>query len=57
MLDDISRLTHKMIRGHDESWCSFAYRHRHFWFWRAFVWIMGDAHCERSWRRYHKGVG
>jgi len=57
MLDDISRLTHKKIRGHDESWCSFAYRHRHFWFWRTFVWVIGDAHCERSWRRYHKGVG
>jgi len=53
MLDDISRLTHKAMRGHNESWCSYAHRHRQYRVWRWFVWLVGEAHCERSWRRYH----
>lgn len=52
-IDDISRLTHSRLRGHDESWCSYAYRHQHFLFWRLWVRVWGRDHCQRSWERYH----
>ena len=52
MLYDLSRITHRLIRGHNVSWCAYAYEHRSHWFWACWVRLFGRQHCHRSWRHY-----
>lgn len=52
-LRKLSRYSHWLIRGHDESWCSYAYRHQEYTPWRLFVAVMTESHCRKSYEHYH----
>lgn len=54
---DLSRITHRRLRGHDTSWCAYAYHHQANPAWARFVRIadaiLGQGHCCRSHARYY----
>jgi len=53
----ISSLLHDLIWSDtSQSICSRAWQRQHdSRFWRAWVWVFGRRHCERSWRRWNGG--
>jgi hypothetical protein len=54
---DLSRMTCFLLTGHNESWCSRAYKSKHkHRGWHLFVKVMGEKHCKKSYIHHNSPI-